>query len=328
MIPQRKLGKNGPDVSALGIGCFAAGGVSRRGDTLHGWTGTDDAEVVRAMERAIDLGVTLIDTADVYGAGHAERLLAGVLKGKRDGLVIATKFSKIFDETARTRSDGTDVSPAYVRAACEGSLRRMGIDVIDLYQLHEGDMDLALVDDLLDTLEGLVAAGKIRHYGWSTDRPERAEAFARGPHCVAIQQRLNIVEGNWATLKVCERMGLASICRSPMATGLLTGKYTAQTTFDAADLRANWDLGKGARAQQLKALDTIRGLLTSDGRSIAQGALGWLLAKSDATIPIPGFKTVAQVEDNIGTLQRGPLAADVMTEIDAALQSVLPAKAA
>jgi aryl-alcohol dehydrogenase-like predicted oxidoreductase len=200
--------------------------------------------------------------------------------------------------------------------------------VIDLYQLHEGDMDLALVDDLLDTLEGLVAAGKIRHYGWSTDRPERAEAFARGPHCVAIQQRLNIVEGNWATLKVCERMGLASICRSPMATGLLTGKYTAQTTFDAADLRANWDLGKGARAQQLKALDTIRGLLTSDGRSIAQGALGWLLAKSDATIPIPGFKTVAQVEDNIGTLQRGPLAADVMTEIDAALQSVLPAKAA
>jgi aryl-alcohol dehydrogenase-like predicted oxidoreductase len=327
-VATRLMGRGGPLVSAIGIGCWAIGGLSNKVGGQHGWGGTDDAESIRAVHAALDMGVTFLDTADVYGAGHSEKLLGQALKGRRDGLFIATKFSKLFVEDTRTRIDDTNVEPAYIKAACEGSLRRMGMDVIDLYQLHEGKLDLALVPQVLDTLEALVAEGKIKAYGWSTDDPERAQAFAAGPHCIAIQQRLNLFEGNRATLSVCEASGLASINRSPMAQGLLTGKFDAATTFEAFDVRAGWDFSKGAKAAQLKALAAVRELLTSDGRTLAQGALGWLLAVSPATIPIPGFKTVAQVTDNCGVLEKGPLSPRVMAEIEAVMASVMPAKAA
>lgn len=328
MTEQRTMGRNGPKVSAIGIGCWAIGGLSNKIGGQHGWGGTDDAESIRAVHAALDMGVTFLDTADVYGAGHSENLLGQALKGRRDGLFIASKFSKLFEEATRTRIDETNVTPDYIRSACEGSLRRLGIDCLDLYQLHEGKLDIALVPDILETLEGLVSAGKIKAYGWSTDDPDRAEAFSKGAHCIAIQQRLNIFEGNRKTLQVCETLGLASINRSPMAQGLLTGKFSETTTFEAFDVRAGWNMGSGARAAQLKALEALRDLLTSDGRSLAQGALGWLLAKSEVTIPIPGFKNVAQVTDNCGVLAKGPLSAATMAEIDTVLATMLPAKAA
>jgi aryl-alcohol dehydrogenase-like predicted oxidoreductase len=319
----RRLGRNGPKVSAIGIGCWTIGGlVEREGDRKHGWYGTDDKESIRAVHRALDLGVTFIDTADIYGTGHSERLLGKALKGKRDGLVIATKFGKTFDEKTGVRTDAHNEAPDYVRWACEQSLRRLDTDVIDLYQLHDGRMDLSLVDGLLETLEGLVAAGKIRGYGWSTDEPDRAEAFTRGPHCIAVQHKLNVLEGSAAILKLCEEHGLASINRSPLGQGLLTGKINAGSRFETFDVRARWDLARGKQARQLMALDRIRDLLTSDGRTLVQGALGWLLAKSAVTIPIPGFRSVAQIEDNCGVLAKGPLSASAMVAVERELEAV------
>jgi aryl-alcohol dehydrogenase-like predicted oxidoreductase len=325
---QRRLGRDGPLVSAIGIGCFAIGGLANQDGGQRGWGGTDDAESIRAVHAALDMGVTFIDTADVYGAGHSERLLGEALLERREGLVIATKFSKIFDEGTRTRFDATDVRPAYIRAACEASLRRLRIDSIDLYQLHEAKVDRALVPAIIETLEGLVAEGKIKGYAWSVDETERAALFADAPSCIAIQQRLNLFEGSRETLALCERRGLASVDRSPLAQGLLTGKFTSDKHFESFDVRAGWNLALGPRADQLKTLDALRDLLTTDGRSLAQGALGWLLALSPVTIPIPGFKTVAQVTDNCGVLVKGPLKPETMAEIETVLASLPPARAA
>jgi aryl-alcohol dehydrogenase-like predicted oxidoreductase len=311
----RTLGRSGIAVSGLGMGCWAIGGPAWRDGKPIGWGEVDDAESLRAIHRALDLGVTLFDTADIYGAGHSERILGQALAGLRHRVVIATKFGQLFDEATR-QAIGRDASPAHIRRACEASLRRLKTDAIDLYQFHLGDYDLAQAVEVRETLEELAAAGKIRAYGWSTDDPARARLFAEGPHCAAIQQRLNIFDGNPETLAVCEAANLASLNRGPLAMGLLTGKFTADSTISENDVRFGWDLKAGAQAERLQKLAALRDVLTQDGRTLAQAALGWLWARSGATIPIPGFKTVAQVEENAAALRRGPLIAGQMAEIE------------
>ncbi|MCB9159315.1 MAG: aldo/keto reductase [Caldilineaceae bacterium] len=312
----RTLGRSGIDVSALGMGCWAIGGPFWRGDKPVGWGDVDDAESMRAIARALELGVTLFDTSDVYGCGHSERILGEALRGRRDQVVIATKFGNVFDEQTRQITDASG-DPAHIRAACDASLRRLQTDYIDLYQFHLGGYDLDKTDDVIATLEELVDAGKIRWYGWSTDDPERAAKFAEGPHCAAIQQRLNLFEGNEETLGICEENNLASLNRGPLAMGLLTGKFSADSTLPANDVRAGngWDFRSGEQARRLAALDEMRAVLTRDGRTLAQAAIGWLWAHSNATIPIPGFKNVAQVEENAGALAYGPLSNGQMVEL-------------
>lgn len=311
----RILGRSGIAVSGLGMGCWAIGGPAWRDGRPIGWGDVDDAESVRAIHRALDLGVTLFDTADIYGAGHSERILGQALAGRRGQVVIASKFGQLFDETTR-QAIGRDASPAYIRRACEASLRRLNTDYLDLYQFHIGDYDLERAGEVRETLEELVQAGKIRAYGWSTDDPTRARFFAEGPHCATIQQRLNIFEGNAETLAVCEAAGLGSLNRGPLAMGLLTGKFTADSTMPQNDVRSGWDFRAGVQAERLQQLDALRDVLTQDGRTLAQAALGWLWARSAITIPIPGFKTVAQVEENAAALRRGPLTAGQMAEIE------------
>ena len=312
----RTLGRSNIDVSALGMGCWAIGGPFWRGDKPVGWGDVDDAESRRAIARALELGVTLFDTSDVYGCGHSERILGDALRGRRDQVVIATKFGNVFDEQTRQITDASG-DPAHIRAACDASLRRLQTDYIDLYQFHLGGYDLDKTDDVIATLEELVDAGKIRWYGWSTDDPERAAKFAEGPHCAAIQQRLNLFEGNEETLGICEENNLASLNRGPLAMGLLTGKFSADSTLPANDVRAGngWDFRSGEQARRLAALDEMRTVLTRDGRTLAQAAIGWLWAHSNATIPIPGFKNVAQVEENAGALAYGPLSNGQMVEL-------------
>jgi aryl-alcohol dehydrogenase-like predicted oxidoreductase len=320
----RSLGKNGPKVSAIGLGCWTIGGlVPRERGRMHGWYGAEDTESIRAIHRALDLGVTFLDTADIYGIGHSEKLLGRALEGRRNTVAIATKFGKTFDEARGVRTDHHDERPEYIRAACEASLRRLGTDVIDLYQLHDARMDLGLVEGVLETLEGLVAAGKIKGYGWSTDDPQRARAFARGPHCRAVQHKLNVLEDDPAMLALAEEKGLASINRSPLGQGLLTGKYASGARFERWDVRARWDLRSGKQAAQLEALARIGELLRSDGRTLVQGALGWILAKSPSTIPIPGFRSVAQVEENCGALDKGPLEPAVMAAIERSVAALV-----
>src|SRR5918995_2122577 len=182
-------------VSALGAGCWAIGGPWQFDGRPAGWGTVDDDESIHAIRTALDLGITLFDTADVYGCGHSERVLGRALAGHRDEVVIATKFGLRFDEATRTGA-GTDVSPEYVRRACEASLRRLATDRIDLYLLHGGAEDRAAAAEVVEVLEALVAEGKIRCYGTADETLEIVEAFAEGPHCVAVQQQLNVFGGN------------------------------------------------------------------------------------------------------------------------------------
>ena len=316
----RVLGRSGIEVSALGMGCWAIGGPFWRGAAPVGWGEVNDQESMQALERALDMGVTFFDTADVYGCGHSERILGAVLAGQRQDVVIATKFGNVFDEQTK-RITGFNAEPEFVRRACEASLRRLNTDHIDLYQFHKGDYDVDRADEVLETLERLVEEGKIRAYGWSTDDPERARTFARGEHCAAIQQRLNIFEGSAETLAICEAESLASINRGPLAMGLLTGKFSADSTLPANDVRKDWDFRSGPQAKRLRMLEELREVLTAGGRTLAQGALGWLWARSAVTVPIPGFKTVAQVEENAGAMAFGPLSETQMADVAELLAS-------
>jgi aryl-alcohol dehydrogenase-like predicted oxidoreductase len=174
-----------------------------------------------------------------------------------------------------------------------------------------------------ETLEGLVRTGKIRAYGWSTDLADRARLFAEGPRCTAVQNRLNVVEDAPEVLAACDELGLASINRGPLAMGLLTGKYTADTTVPSDDVRGekspSWmryfENGR-PRPEWLAKIAALREILTSGGRTLAQGALAWIWARSARTIPIPGFKTATQVRENAGAMERGPLTAAQAAEID------------
>jgi aryl-alcohol dehydrogenase-like predicted oxidoreductase len=321
----RHLGRSGIQVSAMGLGCWAIGGPFWAGETPVGWGEVDDQESIRAIHRALDLGVTFFDTADVYGTGHSERVLARALAGKRDKAVIATKFGNKFDEASRQMT-GSDASPGYIRKACEASLQRLNTEFIDLYQLHLNDYAPERGEEVRDTLEELVRAGKIRAFGWSTDFIDRARIFAVGPHCTAIQHQMNVLDDAPAMVALCEELQLASINRGPLAMGLLTGKYHAHTSVSVDDVRGSkspdwmkyFKDGK-PNVEWLKKLDAIRQILTSSGRSLSQGALAWIWGRTPQTIPIPGFRTVAQVEENCAAMQFGPLSADQMKEINTLL---------
>lgn len=315
-IVTRSLGA-GRVVSAIGFGTWAIGGPHSRNGQPIGWGEVDDDESIRAIRAAVDAGVTLFDTADVYGCGHSERMLARALPRDRGEILLATKFGYTYDEATK-ESPGSDASPAYIRRACEASLRRLRVEAIDLYQFHLGDHPLDQARDVLATLEDLTREGKIRSFGWSTDDPERAALFASNPHCAAIQLSFNIFDGNAATLQVAERFGVAALVRSPLGMGLLTGRITASTRFAADDVRSGWDLA-GEVSERLAVLERIRSVLTEDGRTLAQGALGWLLARSANIVPIPGVRTEAQAEDNAGVLRRGPLTREQMVRIDRVL---------
>jgi aryl-alcohol dehydrogenase-like predicted oxidoreductase len=319
---KRKLGRSEIEISALGMGCWAIGGPFWSGETPLGWGEVDDEESVRAIRTALELGVNFFDTANVYGAGRSERVLARAIAGRREQVVIATKFNSVFDERTR-QVTGSDASPEGIRKACEESLRRLNTDRIDLYQFHDNGFPAGDAGPVRETLEALVREGKIRAYGWSTDFPDRAEVFARGPSCTAIQLQLNVLDDNPGVIALCERYNLAALNRGPLAMGLLTGKYTAETKVSADDVRGEkspewmkYFSGGRPNPEWMAKRDAVREILASSGRTVAQGALAWLWARSPQTIPIPGFRTAAHVKENAGAMAFGPLAPDQMRQIE------------
>jgi aryl-alcohol dehydrogenase-like predicted oxidoreductase len=322
----RTLGRTGIEVSALGFGCWAIGGEWQAVDGRPlGWGKVDDEESVRAVRRALDLGVTFFDTADTYGAGHSERVLGRALGKRRKDVVVATKWGNLFDEETRTRT-GADDTPAYARRALTASLTRLGTDHVDLYQLHLSDADPERAAELRDTCEEFVREGLIRAYAWSTDDPTRAAVFAAGEHCAAVQHAVNVLQDAPDMLALCEEADLASVNRSPLAMGLLTGKRRAGEALEAGDIRSRppawlqgFGEGSGADPDWLARVDALKDVLTSGGRTLAQGALAWLWARSPRTVPIPGFRSVAQAEQNAGALEKGPLTAEQMAEVDRVL---------
>ena len=321
----RKLGRSGIEVSAVGLGCWAIGGPlwyqSGENRIALSYGQVNDNDSIRAIHRALDLGLNFFDTADAYGAGHSERILGQALKGHRDDVIIATKFGGIFDEPTKTWLGDPDlIQPGTIRTACEASLKRLNTDYIDLYLFHCKEYDANLAADILPVMETLVDDGTIRSYGWSTPYPDRARVFIEGPHCTAIEYNYNIFERNSELLMLCEEFHQASIARGPYAMGLLTGKYSKSSMMPKDDIRAGWDLQQGRQATQLEMLELIHEILTRDGRSLVQAALGWLWALGPQVIPIPGFKSVKQVEETSKALQFGPLTNKQMADIEKALE--------
>ena len=323
-MEKRTLGSSGIEVSPLGLGCWAIGGPFTMFGQQDGWGQVDDAESIRAIQRAVELGVTLFDTADAYGTGHSEEILGKALRERRKDVVIATKGGFVYDREQRALT-GQDYSPRYLRWALEASLRRLGTDYVDLYQLHTGSIPPEAVEPAFDELERLKQEGKLLCYGWSTYTRENVVMFAEKTRGSVIQTKANLFSYDAEAVAACEEHGFACLNNSPLAMGFLSGKFSEGTRFSADDVRASafdWtEYFEDGRPKQafLDRLRLVREVLQSGGRSVAQGALAWLWAKSGANIPIPGFKSVAQAEENARAMAFGPLDQAELNQIEQAL---------
>lgn len=321
-MQKRKLGKSNLEVSPLGLGCWAIGGLwtwaqPGREPFPAGWGQVDDDESVRAIHAGLEAGINFFDTAANYGAGHSERVLGKALKGRRQDVVIATKFGHIINEAGRTVYGDDSQILKNVRSDVENSLRRLQTDYIDVYQLHAGNYDAENAPDLREVLEDLVQQGVIRWYGWSTDLVDRARVFAPGEHCAAIQFALNAFTDNPDMRRLCADYDLAGINKDPLNKGVLTGKFGKGAEFSQDDVRSRADFREKGLARRIEAAEALRDILTSGGRTMAQGALAYIWGLDERMLPIPGFKTVTQVQDNAGAMAFGPLAQDQVGQVQA-----------
>lgn len=311
----------GMDVAPLGMGCWGIGGRFFAGDQPLGFPDIDDNVAIKILHAALDAGVRMFDTAGVYGAGRSERLLGSALKG-RDDVLIVSKLGMTFDE--ETRQVLPDIADrADVEAAIEGSLRRLQRDSVDIMLLHLNSLPVAEALPIFEAMEQAREAGSIRAYGWSTDFPASATAMAELPGFVAVEHAMNVFYDAPAMQSAAQRHGLAALIRSPLAMGLLTGKFDEKIVLADDDVRSvNSDRrdyfrdGK-ASPKYLASLGDVRDLLRTGGRTLAQGALGWLMAKSDNNLPLPGARSVAQAIENAAAIEFGPLPDDVMADIEA-----------
>ncbi|MEM7216259.1 MAG: aldo/keto reductase [Pseudomonadota bacterium] len=310
----------GHDISALGMGCWPIGGEMFFGDQSLGYAGADDATSIKTIHAALAGGISLFDTAAAYGAGHSERLLAKALKNRPDALVV-TKIGHGIDEQSKQISFGK-FSPDMVQQSIEDCLRRLARDRIDVLLLHVNDMEVSKAEAIFDEFEKARSAGKIRAYGWSTDISQSVATMAARKGFRVIEHVMNVFFDARRIQNTVRECGLHSLIRSPLAMGLLSGKYNATTVVPARDVRASredWmEYFKDGRAnpELAKTLDTVRDLLQTDGRTMVQGALGWLWAKSETNIPIPGARTVEQIEDIAASLEFGALPAAVIAKIE------------
>jgi aryl-alcohol dehydrogenase-like predicted oxidoreductase len=263
----------------------------------YGGAGSDDAESIRTLHRAIELGVTMIDTAEAYGPYTNEELLGQALRdGHRDRVVIATKFGLI----SHTGRDGVDSSPANIRPAVEGSLRRLGVDHIDLYYQHRVDPDTP-IEDTVGALADLVTEGKITHIGLS----EAGAATIRRAHAVHPITAFQTEYSLWTRdpepeiLPVLRELGIGMVAYSPLGRGWLTGAITTDTRFEASDLRASNPRFTGANFDHnLQLADQVKAIAADAGATPAQVALAWILTRGDDIVPIPGTKRVQRLEEN------------------------------
>jgi aryl-alcohol dehydrogenase-like predicted oxidoreductase len=325
---KRQLGKSGITVSPLGLGGMPLGGEMMSGegeDKYRFFLGeVDDQESISTIHMAMDMGINFFDTAPAYGAGHSEEVLGQAFAGRRDQVVIATKFGKKIDEEKKWFGRYADDNEVIenIRSECEGSLRRLKTDYIDLYQFHLMNFPLDRAAEVMRILEDLVSEGKIRYYAWSTNDLESNRIFAQGGHCTAIQFRINVLEDAPELLGICDDYDLGGIIRGPLASGFLTGKYTPDNLddlLDADDFRLRY---REYYIEFLKRLDAVQEILKSNGRTVVQGALAWLWARSQRTVPIPGFRTLSQAESNIKAIKFGPLGEDQMRQIGEILKEV------
>ncbi|MCX5451296.1 aldo/keto reductase [Streptomyces nigrescens] len=304
-IPTRHLGEL--VVSAQGLGCM---GMS------HGYGESDDAQSVATIHHALDLGVSLLDTSDFYGAGHNEELIGRAIARRRDEVVLATKFgfANRLGEPTMIRGDA-----AYVREACDASLRRLGVDHIDLYYQHRVDPDVP-IEETVGAMAELVAAGKVRHLGLS----EASAATLRRAHAVhpiaALQSEWSLwtrdLEDEIAPL--CRELGIGLVPFSPLGRGFLTGRYTSVKGLPESDVRRSQPrFADGNLEQNLAIVEKLDALAAEKGVSAGQLALAWVQHRGADVVPIPGTRRQKYLEENLGALTI-ELTAEELTAIDAA----------
>ncbi|MGW1373537.1 aldo/keto reductase [Streptomyces sp. NPDC002446] len=293
-MEQRRLGRSGPLVSSIGLGCM---GMSE----FYG--PTDEAEAVATIQRALDAGVTFLDTADMYGPYTNEELVGRAVAGRRrHEIVLATKFGVVRGTDPRTRR--VDSTPEYAKRACEASLRRLGVDHIDLYYLHRRNPDVP-IEETVGAMSELAAEGKIRHIGLSeVNARTLRQACSAGP-IAALQSEYSLwtrgVERD--ILPTARELGVAFIPYSPLGRGLLTGALTSVDELAADDIRRGQPRFQGDNlAANLHLVQQVRALAADIGCTPAQLALAWVLAQGNSVIPIPGMRSRAHLHENVGAL--------------------------
>ncbi|MFG1246144.1 aldo/keto reductase [Xanthobacter flavus] len=289
-MDHRSLGRSGLSASAIGLGCM---GMSE----FYG--PSDDEQSLATLAAALDLGINFFDTADMYGVGHNERLLGRFLKGRRDRIILATKFGNVRGPNGERL--GVSGTPDYVRSACDASLERLGIDTIDLYYQHRVDPKTP-IEETVGAMKGLVEAGKVRFLGLS----ECSVATLRKAHAVHPITAVQIEYSLWSRdpeeemLAACRELGVAFVAYSPLGRSFLTGAVTSPDTLAADDFRrANPRFSGDALKANLTLVEALKDFAGAKGATSAQIALAWILNKQDNVIPIPGTRRQKYLEENV-----------------------------
>jgi aryl-alcohol dehydrogenase-like predicted oxidoreductase len=304
-MKHRQLGTAGPRVSAIGLGC-------------SGMTGDygvrDDVESVKTVHRAIELGVNMLDSSDAYGAGKNEELLAGAIKGRRDGLIVASKFGNIRGPGGQR--GGVNGKPEYVPVACEASLKRLQIDVIDLYYVHRIDPDVP-IEETVGAMSLLVEQGKVRHLGLCEAGPDTIRRAHRVHPLAAVQMEYSLWtrDAEEKILPVTRELGISLVAYSPLGRGFLTASFRSRSDLIESDRRHDHPrFQEGNFEQNLNLLGPIEQMAQAKGWTASQVALAWLLAQGDDIVPIPGTKRRTWLEQNVAAVD--------LTLTDSELQSL------
>ncbi|MEI7178543.1 MULTISPECIES: aldo/keto reductase [Pectobacterium] len=315
-MQQRKLGANGPQVSAIGLGCM---GMSDFYSTAQ-----DEKESIATLHRALELGVTLLDTADMYGPHTNELLLGKAIKGKREQVFLATKFGIVRDP-ANPNARGVCGKPDYIRRAVEGSLTRLGTDVIDLYYQHRIDPTVP-IEETVGTLAELVQEGKIRYIGLSEASATTLERAHRVHPITALQSEYSLWTRDMEAeiLPTCERLGIGFVPYSPLGRGFLTGAIRSPDDLAADDFRRTNPRFSGENfGKNLQLVEKINQLAQEKQVTPSQLALAWVLAQGEHIVPIPGTKRRRYLEENVAALD-----VTLTKEELAAIDAIFPPDAA
>ncbi|HEV2682375.1 MAG TPA: aldo/keto reductase [Rhodanobacter sp.] len=291
----RTLGNSGPNVSALGLGCM---GMS----AFYGQR--DDVESIATIQHALDRGLNLLDTADMYGPYINEELVGKAIKGRREQAFIATKFGIVRDP-ANPQARGVNGRPEYVRACCDASLKRLGVDTIDLYYQHRVDPTVP-IEDTVGAMAELVHAGKVHFLGLSEASGATLERACKVHPIAALQSEFSLwtrdPQSN-GMLDACRRLGVSLVAYSPLGRGFLTGAIRTPEDFDADDYRRNNPRFMGDNfSRNLQLVEQVKSLAADKGCSPAQLALAWVLAQGDDVLAIPGTKRRSRLDENLGAL--------------------------